>query len=400
MNAWIKIQQRRMTSGRLSSPCRDMLGFSLVEVMVALTIGLVILVGLATIFAGSRSTYQTDEGLVHLQENGRFAIDYLNREVRMTGYFGCLHDTRNIVNNVKSGGGFTADFTKNVVGFEATGTAPGETFNIASANPAPSATASDWTPALDATLQKRVIQGTDVLVIRRAGDDDIRLVSPYNDSAQVFLESGAGLEAGDNLVVTDCSKASVFQATAVSSGASKTNVAHAANANACANWSSGGAAGCPRNSQQYRDGAELFKATTMVFYVGQGSAGGPALFIARANGGKFDFEEIADGVESMQVLYGVDTTAPSSSPLDYADRYLTAKQVNTLYAADPLTGWPRVMSVRVSLVVRTVNVSGQADQIVNKDTYVAGGTIINPADDRRLRRVFNTTIQLRNRIPG
>ena len=43
-----------------------MLGFSLVEVMVALTIGLVILVGLATIFAGSRSTYQTDEGLVHL----------------------------------------------------------------------------------------------------------------------------------------------------------------------------------------------------------------------------------------------------------------------------------------------------------------------------------------------
>src|SRR5438105_6682831 len=68
-------------------------GHTIVEVMVALTISLLVMVGVASLFASSRTTYQADEGLAHLQENARFASDVLNREIRMAGLFGCMPGT-------------------------------------------------------------------------------------------------------------------------------------------------------------------------------------------------------------------------------------------------------------------------------------------------------------------
>lgn len=376
-------------------------GYSLVELMVALTISLIILAGVASIFATSRSTYQTDEGLSRLQENARFALDFMNREIRMAGYFGCLRDATKVYNNINSSGGFPNNFTQPIQGFEYNGTGQGTTFTASVPNPNPSGVAlSNWTPALDASLQNRVIPGTDVVVIRRADNDSIvRLVPPYNNSAQIFLEPNNAFIAGDSLIVTDCSKASVFLAT--NRNADGSNVAHGSG-NSCTSWGNSNAPGCPPDPQQYRDGAELSKSITTVFYVGQGATSGePALFMTTVNGITFNHQELAEGVENMQILYGVDTDAPPA-PLDYPDSYLTAAQVNALTTANPLTGWPRVMSVRISVLMRTSNVSGQADQVVDTGTYLlpGAGVVIDPANDNRRRRVFTTTIQLRNRLPG
>jgi type IV pilus assembly protein PilW len=61
-------------------------GFTLIELMVAMTIGLLLTVTIAQIFLGSRRTYSTNDDLSRMQENMRYTHDMLNRVVRMTGY--------------------------------------------------------------------------------------------------------------------------------------------------------------------------------------------------------------------------------------------------------------------------------------------------------------------------
>jgi type IV pilus assembly protein PilW len=381
-------------------------GFTLVELMVALTISLIILVAVASLFASSRSTQQTDEGLARLQENARFALDYLTREIRMAGYMGCLRidkaeDLTNIHNNLNNSAQFPYDFRRPVEGFEANGTAPGATYLATGENPDPRGVAvTQWSPPLDASLQNRVIPGTDVIVVRRTSDAGMRLVPPFTQAAQLFIETGSDFRAGDILIVTDCAQASVFQATTVSDGSGRTNIAHGASGtpgNQCPNW---GQPGCADPAPQfYTDGAEVARAATSTFFIGRGSAGIPALFVTVLQGGALAPREIVEGVENMQILYGLDMDAPPA-PLDFPSRYMTANEVNALTAANPEAGWPRVMSVRISLLMRTMNISGQADQSPDTNTYNLEGTTVNPVDDRRRRRVFTTTIQLRNRLQG
>ncbi|NJN46952.1 MAG: prepilin-type N-terminal cleavage/methylation domain-containing protein [Candidatus Competibacteraceae bacterium] len=61
-------------------------GLTLVEIMVALTLGLVLIAGLLQLFVGTRQTYRAQENLSRLQENGRYALEYVNRTLRLSGY--------------------------------------------------------------------------------------------------------------------------------------------------------------------------------------------------------------------------------------------------------------------------------------------------------------------------
>jgi prepilin-type N-terminal cleavage/methylation domain-containing protein len=66
-------------------------GFTLVELMVAVTIGLIILAAVSQIFVTSRLSYKLEENLARVQENGRFAMEFLSRDLRMAGYAGCVN---------------------------------------------------------------------------------------------------------------------------------------------------------------------------------------------------------------------------------------------------------------------------------------------------------------------
>ena len=66
-------------------------GISLIEIMIALLIGTFLLGGVLQIFIGGKQTYRMQESLSRLQENGRFALDFIGRDVRMAGYWGCLN---------------------------------------------------------------------------------------------------------------------------------------------------------------------------------------------------------------------------------------------------------------------------------------------------------------------
>ncbi len=68
-------------------------GLTLIEIMIALLIGVFLLGGIIQIFIGSKQTYRMQEGLSRLQENGRFALDFLAKDIRMGGYRECLDFT-------------------------------------------------------------------------------------------------------------------------------------------------------------------------------------------------------------------------------------------------------------------------------------------------------------------
>lgn len=63
-------------------------GLSLIELMVAMTLGLVITTSLGYIMVGSRATYRTQDASARVQDTGRFAIEYIARELRAAGRTG------------------------------------------------------------------------------------------------------------------------------------------------------------------------------------------------------------------------------------------------------------------------------------------------------------------------
>lgn len=381
-------------------------GFSLIELMVSIAIGLLVTVAVVQMFAANRATYQLDEGLARMQENARFAIDFLNREIRQAGNMGC---TRNAAwfNNLNGGTpGSPTDFTIAIQGFDANGTGPGDTYTATSSTPSNST--GTWSPALDTSLipgsdgTAGAIPGTDAIVIRRISSAPISAAPPYNSGAQLALSpppSGNPLQAGQIAIITDCEKASVFQITNIN--ATGTNITRAAAGdpgNQCVTW---GATepGCPPGDQLYGPGSEVSTVQTYAFYIARNPAGIPALYVASLLPGTGNMRgtELVEGVENMQIMYGVDNIDDSGQQGD-VDQYMTAREV------DAAGLWPDVVNARISLLMSTMNTTGAvADLQQDTGTYFLLGTdtatavTVNPFDDNRRRRVFSTTILLRNR---
>lgn len=69
---------------RAALPTRQS-GLSLIELMVAITLGLMITMTLGYILMGSRSTYRTQDASARIQDTGRFALEYIGRQIRSAG---------------------------------------------------------------------------------------------------------------------------------------------------------------------------------------------------------------------------------------------------------------------------------------------------------------------------
>ena len=61
-------------------------GLSIIELLVAMVIGLILLLGVSQVFLSSRQTYAANEAMGRLQENGRFALEFIARSARLAGY--------------------------------------------------------------------------------------------------------------------------------------------------------------------------------------------------------------------------------------------------------------------------------------------------------------------------
>jgi len=69
----------------MKQPLSSQSGLSLIELMVAITLGLMITTTLGYILMGSRSTYRTQDASARVQDTGRFAMDFIGRQLRSAG---------------------------------------------------------------------------------------------------------------------------------------------------------------------------------------------------------------------------------------------------------------------------------------------------------------------------
>lgn len=343
-------------------------GFSLVEIMIALTLSLLLLGAVFQIFISAKASYRMNEGLARLQETGRFAADILAGDIRMAGYQGCM----------------TLDQI---------------TPHVIVANPPTDLQIYD--PANVLTGQNDLaagntlgaVAGSDSLTIRGASAADARVVpSPPNaNPAEIKIDDNpAGFQKYDILMVTDCASADIFQATTVSKdkGNSNVTIAHAS--------------GNTENklSKNYGADARMMEFIATTYFVAdtlrKNEAGDPVygLYAQRLDVKEPDGTEeveLVAGVEDMQVLYGVDINADGSVD-DYRN-------------ADDVVDFTNVISVRVALLVSSVApATTQADSTTYKLLDDESPDEDNPANakdedrcSRCLRKVFTFTATARNR---
>ena len=353
--------------GRSWAP-RQIRGFTLTELLIATTIGLIVLSAVAQVFATSRATYRATEGLTRLQENARFSMHFLTWDVRMAGYLGCLQKSTVVTNHLNNPADYATNFVlgQYVNGHSYTGTG---------------SSLSDWTPPLPAAYftAGEVEPGTDVLVIRRGSDDSLRVMPPYmpTPSAALHIPTGSGLSVNDIIIVADCKSADLFQIT----GPDNPNTTGTINHNT-GTVSQGPGNATQDLSKTYEGDAEILKLITNVYYIGRRNNdpnNPPALFRKELNKGVVGTLELVDDVDNLQVYYGEDTDGDG--------------RANTYGKADEVTNWANVETTRVAVLARTPgNVGPELDTRV----YAVLGMLIGPYNDHRQRRVFTSTVELRN----
>lgn len=365
-------------------------GFSIVEFSVATTIALIIMAAVTQVYLSSRTTYGVQEGLSRVQENGRFAIDFIGRDVRMAGYTGCTDDSTKIKEDVS---GALVEF------------GPGKFLRGHAYSGTGTATLADWTPALPASLfaANDVLPYNDVIVIRRASEDTVQVGTPGMPDPSAALPVGVnnGFVQGDIVIVSDCRNADIFQI-ANANPDTAGNLVHNTGGSVLPGNTTGNL------SKTYGTDAEVFRFITRAYYVGAGTstdrngAAVPALFRKElaASGGNATVQrqELVEGVERMKILFGQDTNNDRD-----ADVYRWANQVGS---AD--TAWATVTAAQIGLLARTPDsVETTTDTTVYHllriaDVSATDATTIadnfGPANDLVRRRVFSATVHVRNSI--
>lgn len=336
-------------------------GLTLIEVMISVTISLILLAGVMQIFTSSRQTYTVQDSMGRLQENGRFALSFLTRDVRMSDYWGCLENTATLVNNLNpAGAGYSAALHGFGSGIAGTNTGDG------------------------VGLQ-------DSITLRMAVPAGLTIQNPMNNNAaniQVSLPNT--LAPGQIVIISNCTNGDIFQISAGNPGVSGT-VPHAIGGVFTPGNCSPLAPPCSGNlSAVYGTDAQLMSAQTITYSIVNDAANNnePTLFQS-VNGAAA--VALVEGVENMQILYGEDTDMvfpPPALPLPNGDR-----SANRYVAAGTAgLNMRRVVSVRIGLVLRTK----ENNLATSVQSYNFNGAVVTPAD-RRLRRIFSTTIGLRNR---
>ena len=330
-------------------------GVSLVELMVSMVLGLFLIFGAVTIYSKSRTTYQTNEAVARLQETARYAFDAIEPDVRMASYWGLASRSDYILNRANAD---VATPTDN---------------DLNSATSLIDQCGNNWLIDLDQYIEGRNGSGnttlglasgcaafrnayradTDTLTVRRGGEvqpDELAVGQLYLQTSRIqgtlFYQSSATcVDPKDAACIPDD----------YSPPASETR--------------------------------EL--VSTMYYVVNQSVARPdvPALRRKRLVAGTILDEEVASGVEDLQVRFGVDTNGdtnadlyvdPEDDPADYGGSIVSA------------TIWLRVRAEDQEIGFNDNRTYDYADLDATGEPNLAV-----PNDNYR-RFVLSKTIQLRN----
>lgn len=333
-------------------------GFSLVELMVALTLSLVIGVAVMETFLASKTTYRMQDAMSRLQENGRFAVNQLASDIRMAGYMGCLRAEGAKINVIAddppSGivlGNLVAVQGENNVDSHVWGAAP----------------------------------GTDVIVLRKAASNSMRLVKNMkSDNANIQIaKNSAGFKAGDILVISDCVSSDVFRAGNVSASSGEVTITHPESVNSSS-----------KLSKVYGVDAEILAFQNVGYFVkdtGRKSPGGQSIRALYQVAGTEVPVELTEGVHDLQIEYGLRSGSDS----------VVSKYVSGSSGID----WGKVVSVRFSLLMQSADntVAPRAGEVGSQKISYNAREKGTPeaalvAADGHLRQVFGSVVAIRNRV--
>ena len=269
-----------------------MAGFTLVELMVSLVLGLIVTAAALAMFLSNRQVYETTENLGRVQETVRTAYELMARDMREATGNACEAHLRtaNVLRNPASNWWWNFDTT--LQGYDGATAMPGLAFGTATGDR---------------------INGTDAMELKSAVNDGVTIVSHNAPSAQFKVNTvNHGLATGDIAMVCDFDHAVLLQVTNANPGINDTIVHNNGGANVPGNCSKG--LGFPTDCSsalgaQYAFGPNSVNARPRLhrWYIGTNSRGRPSLFEATVanNGGVLAVQrqEIAEGVQDMSLQY-------------------------------------------------------------------------------------------------
>lgn len=321
-------------------------GFGLVELMIAMAIGLLLLGGIGYVYLGSSAAFRTTDNLSRVQENARYALEVMSRDIRMAGYIGCGNIAAMTVKTIASPPVPAMSINNALLGYN---------------------NGSGWT---NPSTVSRV--AGDVLSIMAAFGGNATLAGnlrPSNANVQINGNPNSFVQ-GDVLVVTDCANADVFKVTNTPGNSGTVTLAHGSGTN------SGNRTGI------YGKDAFVMRVDQYSYFIGNNAAGNRSLYRV---GFDANAEELVEHVHDMQFRYGLDTNDDGT--------------VDS-YSATP-GNWTQVVSVTINLLIRSPdnNVATAAQSVTfNNSTFNASAAAV--ADRTRLYQVYSSTIGVRNRLPA
>ena len=331
-------------------------GFTLVELMIAMTLGLIVVGGVVSVVLAGQQSYRTNEALSQVQESARTAFELMARDIRQAGVNGCGNNSR----------------VANVL------------------DPAPALWWQTWfgIRGYDGATDDPAVDFGTTDDDRKAGTDSIQLqgiegmglsVETHEPVSANFKINAATVDVvpDDILIVCDFDHSAIFQVSGYND--SNVTVVHATGEGVAAPGNCSKGLGYPTvcpdtvgNSYAFGPNSQIARFTAVDWYIGaneRADEGGWSLYRVRLDrGATLVVEEIVAGVTDMQILYrrdGADTFVPATD-------------------GSLVGNWESINAVTLTLTLDS------AGRRVSTDTTVNSG---------RLQRSFSHLVTLRNRVP-
>lgn len=358
------------------------IGMTIVELMISIVISLLILAGVVQVFFNSRTTFLAQEDMSYIQHNARYAMYMLSRDIQNAGYWGCAGNTSNVALVAR-----TANNT--------------DINRLLGLNPAsgyleplqPITGFSTGFPSSYTTWSITTKDGArtpESFIVRNAAGAPATLESHIDKILAV--KSAHQFKTGDlvAIVAEDCRRMAVIKMADILQNSTMLKYSNTSICGASIKPPRDQSIRCKvdcncdtaTGSQEiYGVGSQVMPYNAFGYFISESPTlpGQPSLQRLMYREGALVREELALGVEDLQVSYGVDTNSDGAP-----DTYVPPSVfTNALWS-----NWNNVRSVQISLVFRSVEPSLPA---ATAQTYLNKNY-----EDKFIRQLITTTVRLRN----
>ena len=354
----------------MSKKVRLISGYTLIELLISMTIGVILIGGILVAYQVQTGVYKVTNSQAAIQNAENAVSALVIPVIRSAGFLGCSTAVQAPTNSLNSGappplGALTGPGI--IFGYDAVGTAGGGAVTL-TRNAVNDGVLTHWLPNLDASLTSNVQPASDVITVLGPppGVPPTSVTQMPASSDTFTVTNAAALGSGQIAAVSDCSKSTVFNITNIIGNA----VAHGAGAGPMSNAAS-------TFTVAYTT-PQLIPLQQTAFYVALGPGGQSALMRATySNGGTWASSPLIPGIQTLQVLYGVGSNS----------------QISQYVAAGAVSNWTQVYAVRLAFLIEGQPGSGGPTA---PTAFNLLGTTVNVLADGRLRRVYDMTVSLRN----